>query len=72
MNIYVNLPTEKEGGGAGFVEVEIKEGSVTSISDLQKIARIIWPDTDIERISLSPAKIIIGMRLTNLDVKDPS
>ncbi|MDD5084257.1 MAG: hypothetical protein PHT88_05025 [Candidatus Moranbacteria bacterium] len=63
------MDTSQKEGRPEYVEVEMASGFVTTITDLQKVASIIWPDTDIERIWLSPAKFSQGVRLINVDIE---
>lgn len=64
----INVDTSQKEGKPEYVEVEMASGFITTITDLQKVALIIWPDTDIERIRLEPSRFSQGVRLTNMDI----
>jgi len=65
----INVDTSQKEGKPEYVEVEMADGFITTITDLQKVASIIWPDTDIERIRLTPSKFSQGVRLINIDIQ---
>ena len=67
MKIYIDV--YQEDGRPEYVELEMSDHTVSTITDFQKIIKIIWPDTNVERIWLSPASFSHGVRLTNIDVK---
>ncbi|MDP3244102.1 MAG: hypothetical protein Q8M83_00345 [bacterium] len=59
-----------DDGKVDFVEVTIDKGIVVTIPDLQKVAKVFWPDTNIERVWMEPASFSRGVRLVNVDISE--
>ena len=66
----LQLDVHQKDGKPEYVEVEAGNGMVATIPDLQNVAKIIWPGVDLERVWLTPATFLKGVRLTNVDIKD--
>ena len=66
MHTYFDVADD---GRIDFIEVEIGNHLGMTITDFQKVAKAIWPETDIERIWLRPANFLKGVRLVNIDIE---